>query len=68
MDNELINELKKLNEELLCEQDKARQMTLINLDSSASLNKRELPRHKTLNSIKLSNGSEAEADDSPITS
>lgn len=61
--SELLEELKKLNEELLCEQEKTRQQTM-ELDPLASLSKRELQRQKTLTSKRLSDGSEAEADDS----
>lgn len=61
--SELLEELKKLNEELLCEEEKTRQQTM-DLDPSASLSKRELQRQKTLISKRLSNGSEAGADDS----
>tara|TARA_R110002110_G_scaffold320451_1_gene533191 strand:- start:482 stop:694 length:213 start_codon:yes stop_codon:yes gene_type:complete len=60
---ELLEELKKLNEELLCEKEETRQATM-ELDRSASFSKRELQRLKTSISRKLSNGSEAEADDS----
>tara|TARA_R110002167_G_scaffold224594_2_gene429965 strand:+ start:636 stop:848 length:213 start_codon:yes stop_codon:yes gene_type:complete len=60
---ELLEELKKLNEELLCEKEETRQATM-ELDQSASCSKRELQRLKTSISKKLSNGSEAEADDS----
>lgn len=61
--SELLEELKKLNEQLLCEKEETRQTTM-ELDRSASFSKRELQRLKTSISKKLSNGSEAEADDS----
>ena len=60
--SELLEELKKLNEQLLCEKEETRQTTM-ELDRSASFSKRELQRLKTSISKKLSNGSEAEADD-----
>jgi hypothetical protein len=61
--SELLEELKKLNQQLLCEKEETRQTTM-ELDRSASFSKRELQRLKTSISKKLSNGSEAEADDS----
>ncbi len=65
--SELIEELKKLNDKLLWKKDKARQ-TIMELDGSASLSKRELQRQQTLISKRSSNGSETEADDSQRTS
>ena len=60
--SELLEELKKLNEQLLCEKEETRQTTM-ELDQSASFSKRELQRQRTLISKRSSNGSEAEADD-----
>mgnify|MGYP003625738287 CR=1 FL=1 len=63
----LIEELKKLNDKLLWKKDKARQTTM-DLDGSASLNKRELQRLQTSISKRSSNGSETVAEDSQKTS
>lgn len=64
--SELIEELKKLNDQLLWQKDKARQTTM-ELKASASLNKHEEQKPKILNSKKSLTGLEAEADDSQKT-
>jgi hypothetical protein len=64
--SKLIEELKKLNDKLLWQKDKARQTTM-DLELSASSNKHEAPPPKISNLKKSSNGSEPEVEDLPKT-